>query len=373
MPDNSIDAVLKNFFPPSASPDWRKMASKEINGKDPSEILAWNGKDELLFLPYYDAQEVAKLNTLHSVRTPASDSGVYDAGRWMNLPEVNAADEIKANEIALGHLSSGADGIIFYIPKGEHTDLHALMQNVEWPHCFVAFRIHDESFSLGLSEFIRNHYDPASVTGALFWESIPKKINLEFFLQSCDSVKTLGIAIPSSTPAAEISEALVRGITLWETYSTGFDAASVLRSIAFSLCVDQNTFETVAKLKALRMLWTQIARAYGIDDYKASDVHIHTRSVMVDDQQYAPHENMLKGSFSAIAAVVGGCDSLTVQSLESPVTARWARNVSSILREESFLRRVDDPIAGSYALDAITNDIARKAWEILQRQMLKVS
>jgi methylmalonyl-CoA mutase len=123
----------------------------------------------------------------------------------------------------------------------------------------------------------------------------------------------------------------------------------------------------MAKLKVLRMLWFQIAHAYGHTDYQLRDLFIHSRSEAVEDTTYSPHENMLKGTFAAMAAIMGGCDAITVESEQQPpVLPRWAKNVSAILEEESYFDRFPDPLAGAYAFDTIVDQMAAKAWEIFQ-------
>ncbi|HEY9487435.1 MAG TPA: methylmalonyl-CoA mutase family protein, partial [Chryseosolibacter sp.] len=69
-------------------------------------------------------------------------------------------------------------------------------------------------------------------------------------------------------------------------------------------------------------------------------------------------------------AVLGGCDALSIEGDHPPsLFPRWSRNVSSILREESFFSNIADPLAGAYALDAITNSIAKSAWELFQEKV----
>jgi methylmalonyl-CoA mutase len=372
MPEDSIERILKNFFSHSTLSDWKKMAMEETKGNDPFQMLSWCGKDEILFLPYYDAQDVANLGFLDKVQAPASQNTFSGRKRWINVPQISTADQGSANALALEHLSFGADGIFFDIPKGQSIDLHSLLQNIEWPYFFLAFHIRDEIFSFTLSDFLRNQSSPASVSGALFWESIPKKNTLEFYFDHCTNLSALGLVIPSAAPAVEISSALARGVESLETLNMGADPGKMLRSIAFSLSADPGILQTVSKMKALRMLWLQVVRAYGVNDYNLSDLHIHARSFVVADSHYAPHENMLKGAYSAIGAVLGGCDSLSVDSVQSPLSLRWARNVSSILREESFFSSVADPIAGSYALDSMVNEMAGKAWKMFQKKMAEI-
>jgi methylmalonyl-CoA mutase len=366
MSDKSIGKVLKEFFPKSSKIDWKKIATLETNGKDSLQFLSWRGKDDILFLPYYDAEDVVNLDYLSRFQTPAAKNSFSGPRSWVNLPAISVNDEKTANEISLNHLSLGADGILFDLRKHANANLDQLMSKIEWPHCFVAFRANETFFLDPLSSFIKNKFDPASVSGALFWESIPKKNNLDFYFNYCTHFKALGLIIPHASPAFEMSEALSEGVKTFETLSGKSNPENIFKSISFSLSTDASFVESIAKLKALRMLWFQVAHAYGFNDYKVADLHLHARIEMKMDEKFAPHENMLKGTFASMAAILGGCDSLTVHTNDQAIMLRLARNVSAILREESFLNKVADPVDGAYALDAVMNEIAQKAWVLFQ-------
>ena len=367
MPDKSFDKVLENFFSKSDKSDWKKIAMQETQGKDPFEILSWRGKDEILFLPYYDAEDVANLHFLNGFQIPAAKNTSSEKRSWLSLPAVKASDVVKANALALSHLAFGAPGVLLDLRNLHHTDFNQLMQNIQWPNCSVAFQLNPgQPLADPLSQFIKSKFQPDSISGALFWESIPKKSNFDFYFDYCKNFKALGLIIPSSSPAIEISDALLAGVSVYESYSRP-DAESVFKSITFSLSTDAAFVESVAKLKALRMLWFQVAQSYGHNDYNIQDLYIHARTQQAGEGVYAPHENMLTGTFAAIAAIIGGCDSLTIACEdEPPLVPRWAGNVSNILREESFFNQVSDPLAGCYALESIVHSIARQAWEIFQ-------
>ena len=369
MSDKSIDKVLEDFFPKSRKIDWKKIATLEINGKDPFQFLSWRGKDDILFLPYYDAEDVANLDFLSRFQIPSAKNSFSGAGArsWVNLPAIGINDEKAANKISLNHLSQGADGVLFDLRQHPDVNLNHLMDKIEWPYCFVAFQANETSFLDPLSAFIKNKFDPASLSGALFWESIPKKNNLDFYFNYCNNFKALGLVIPHASPTLEISEALWEGMKTFEALSEKSNPENIFKSISFSLSVDSSFVESITKLKALRMLWYQVAHAYSINDYKVSDLHIHATSEVGKHEKFAPHENMLKSTFSAMAAILGGCDSLTIHTNhDQAIMSRLARNVSTILREESFLNKVADPVAGAYALDSIIHEMAQKAWAMFQ-------
>jgi methylmalonyl-CoA mutase len=367
MRNNTIEGILENFFSKSTRSDWKKIAMQETNGKDPFEILAWRGKDNFFFLPYYDAQDVANLQYLNDFQLPAANNVPY-ARQWLSLPAIVATDEAHANNLALKYLTAGANGVLFDLKNLHHTDFNSLLQEIQWPHCFLAFQMNGQSALVnGLADFILEKYNPASVSAALFWESIPKKSNFDLYFNCCPNFRAVGLIIRSATPAAEIADALFKGVQSFESLSSSAAPANIFRSICFSVPADVVLVESIAKLKVLRMLWYQIAHAYGLTDYKLGDLHIHCRAELVGDAAYGPHENMLNGTFASMAAIMGGCNSITVESSQAPpFIPRWAKNVSLILQEESFFDRVADPLAGSYALNVIIDKMAATAWEMFQ-------
>ncbi|MFZ6009577.1 MAG: methylmalonyl-CoA mutase family protein, partial [Bacteroidota bacterium] len=143
---------------------------------------------------------------------------------------------------------------------------------------------------------------------------------------------------------------------------------TTIGNIAFSLPVGTNFFLEQAKFKAMRLLWFQVAHAYGVKDFKAGQLHIHARGETWTPGNYQPHGNMLKSTTSAMSAIMGGCDALTVlaEDENNAIMSRVARNVSNLLREESHLNKVADPMAGSYALENMVHQLAEQAWKKFQ-------
>lgn len=369
MERHSFDAELEKFFSQSSSEEWKKIAVYETGGKDPFDFLSWQGKDGISFRPYYDAAMEA------GHRFPQlRERAVAKKHSWRNLPHVSVSSKQTANRMALDHLMNGADGVLFDTRGVDDADVKALIDNIQWSHCSIAFDL-PEKYSARLIEkileHVRNENDPALLDGSLFWESVPKEIDLSFYFNHCRKLNALGMRVRESAPAAEISDALARGVMAIEHFSARTAPERVFRAIAFSLSADASFLQCVAKFRVLRMLWWQISQAYGLDDYKPDELHIHARSEAIPDKSLGPHENMLKGTFATMAAIIGGCNSITVEGKGTAAfVSRWARNVSPILREESFLDSAVDPLAGSWAIDSITNGIAQEAWKLFQQKSI---
>jgi len=369
MSEQGIHKALENFFSKSGKGEWEKTAVQEIREKSPLEKLSWRGKDKIIYLPYFDAEDVAPLHYLEGFRLPAADHP-SEPRRWINLPAVIVADEVSSNNSALSHLSAGADGVLFRLENIQHVDFSRLLH--QFPStATVAFRIVENAHHLTepLAASIGKNFLPENVHAALFWESIPKNTGIYPAFSQFRNFRSLGLVIPQTSPTEEISDALIRGILTLERFSTDISSREVARSICFSLSADASLLESAAKLKALRLLWFQVMHAYGHNDFKADDLLLHVWSPRASDGDFGPHENMLKATFTAIAAITGGCDMLTIECDNEPsLVVRQARNISAILREESFLNRVADPFAGAYAFDSIVNTMARKAWTIFQEK-----
>ncbi len=374
MPDSRIKELLKRSFPESNKQDWLRVAALEIQGKDPAVILSWENKDGLAFLPYYDHTDGKNLAYLKNFElSPSSDP--YSGSRaWKNLPRVSVIDVEKSNLVARDHLANGADGIFFDLGILNVVDISRLLNKIDWPFCNVTFLA---GSSAKLAQFIfayieKQKYDPALITGTIFWQSVPTDASAA--LQEFSSVPdfhALGIFVNSSSPVKEIAEALVKAVQLMDLLTgQGLSKEFIWRNINISLPSGIDFLLEIAKLKALRLLWYQVALAFEIDSYKTSDLKMHVRSIPWTQESFQPHGNLHKSTTSALSAILGGCDTLTVEPEDefNPTMNRVARNVSSIIREESQLDMVADPTAGSYVIDSMVDKIAQAAWSQFQSE-----
>lgn len=377
MAGKSIVELLRETFPASTQEDWKHAASQEIEGQNPYTKLAWKNADELTFLPYYDESNVATLSFLKGFILKPGTGHYGHARQWLNLSPVNVANEVTANAQALDHLQQGADGILFDLPAGTSYHPAKLLQKIEWPYCAVAFRIHSYESFQPLRDFITSsHYKPDALTGAIFWNKVPetKDVFLPQLLEQTN-FSSLGSFVLRSSPAAEICDALISGVRFFSiAEDQNLSPEKIAQLVAFSFPTENNFLQTIGKLKVARMLWFQVVRAYGVRGFTPDKLHLHARSEPWVDEKFQPHGNMLSGTISALAAITGGCDSLTVHPEdENNITmGRIARNISAILREESHVDKVADPMAGSYVLDVMVNDLARKAWSLFQSAVQKL-
>jgi len=151
----------------------------------------------------------------------------------------------------------------------------------------------------------------------------------------------------------------------------GVEPAAMAGAIQFSFAVGTRFFVEIAKLRAARMLWWQVQSALP-DAGPPEGMAIHARTARLSQTAIDPYVNILRATTEAKAAIIGGCDSLHVApfdealGLPSDRARRLARNTQVVLREEANLSRVIDPAGGAYFIEALTDEIARRAWALFQ-------
>ncbi len=170
----------------------------------------------------------------------------------------------------------------------------------------------------------------------------------------------------------ELAGALASGACYFNALlERGCSADAVARQIRFTLPIGSDFFMEIAKLRAARQLWARIAREFGASE-SACAMRVHARTGLYNKTRRDPYVNMLRTTSEALAAVVGGVDSLHVgafdETLRTPndFAHRIARNTQIILQEECNLTEVVDPAGGSWYIEELTDQLARKAWAAFQ-------
>ncbi|MFF7332014.1 methylmalonyl-CoA mutase family protein [Streptomyces sp. NPDC008150] len=171
--------------------------------------------------------------------------------------------------------------------------------------------------------------------------------------------------------AQELACSLATGVAyLRELTASGLDVEAACDQLEFRYAATADQFLTVAKLRAARRLWARVGEACGAPRAGAQRQHAVTSPVMMTRRD--PWVNMLRTTVAALAAGVGGADSVTVLpfdhalGLPDAFARRTARNTSAILIEESHLSRVIDPAGGSWYVERLTAELACAAWEFFQ-------
>ncbi len=152
----------------------------------------------------------------------------------------------------------------------------------------------------------------------------------------------------------------------------GLDVDAFAGRLSFFFGIGMNFFMEVAKLRAARLLWSRIMQNFGAKKPGSLMLRTHCQTSGVSLTEKDPYNNVIRTTLEALAATLGGTQSLHTNSFDEAValptdfSARIARNTQLILQEESNICRVVDPLGGSYYIESLTNELADKAWALIE-------
>jgi methylmalonyl-CoA mutase len=142
--------------------------------------------------------------------------------------------------------------------------------------------------------------------------------------------------------------------------------------LSFFWAIGMNFYLEIAKMRAARLLWCRIMKGFGATSPKSLMLRTHCQTSGWSLTAQDPYNNVVRTTIEAMAAVFGGTQSLHTNSLDEAIalptefSARIARNTQLIIQEETHITSVVDPWAGSYMMEKLTQDMADKAWEIIE-------
>ena len=174
-----------------------------------------------------------------------------------------------------------------------------------------------------------------------------------------------------ATDAQELGYTLGVGVHYLRTLAAhGLDARAAASLLEFRYAVTDEQLTAIAKLRAARRLWHRALELSGAGDAPGQVQHAVTSRPMTT--KHDPWVNLLRGTVAAFAAGVGGATSVTVLPFDAAVglpdsfSRRIARNTSSLLIHEAHVAGVCDPAGGAYAIERLTDDLARSGWAAFQ-------
>lgn len=151
----------------------------------------------------------------------------------------------------------------------------------------------------------------------------------------------------------------------------GHHIDDISKHMAFSFSLGSNFFMELSKIRAARVTYAKIIRAFGGSD-EAAKIYIHGKTSSWTKTVYDPYVNMLRNASEAFSGAVAGVDSLDIVAFDEPIresdefSRRVSRNVQSILQDECRFTQPIDPAGGSWYIESLTHEIAEKAWKAFQ-------
>ncbi len=154
--------------------------------------------------------------------------------------------------------------------------------------------------------------------------------------------------------------------------AAGMDVDKFAPRLSFFFAIGMNFFMEASKLRAARLLWHRIMSEFEPKNPKSSMLRTHCQTSGVSLQEQDPYNNVVRTAYEAMAAALGGTQSLHTNALDEAIalptdfSARIARNTQLILQEETGVTNVVDPLAGSYYVEKLTHDLAEEAWNLIE-------
>ena len=371
-------------FPALTSAEWRARLARELKGQDPA-VLRWPLPDGLVLEPFYHREA---LDALGGPPAPLP----FPARPWRNVPALPVpagSDGHLEVERAVTALARGAEGVHFELAQAATFDAAYLAGRLPLATTFVGY-----TAASGPDELLARLVAAAPGTalrGFLRFAPLPgpeggEQPGYVVALRRCVAlarawpdfralaVNAAYFGNAGATDTQQLAYGLSTAAALLAALS---DAATPLAAVAGALhwhvAVGPSYFPELAKLRALRRLWPTLLHAYGLPPAAAAALRVHAATATWTQTTLDPHTNLLRATTEAMSAVLGGADSLAVGTFDSlfaspnEFSGRLARNLSLILREEAHFGTVQDPAAGSYFLETLTDELARAAWALFQQ------
>jgi methylmalonyl-CoA mutase len=389
----SDELTLAAEFPAPTRDDWLKLVRAALKDR-PFERLIAKTYDGLAIEPLYP-------------RAAHAGSLSARSGPWQVMARADHPDPAAANEQLTQDLENGATGVALVFPGaigcyGNGLDASAAGIAKLLDGVFLDVGIGIELYTAETTKQAADHvaalvksrghkpgsvnirfgHDPLGAHAAGGGAPIPWRDLSPRFAEHVAALAAQGFTGPLTVADGRIvhnaggSEAqeLAYALSVAVAYLRALEAAGVPLGdargmIGFRMSADSDEFLTIAKFRALRLLWARVEQSCGLEPKPAV---ISAETAWRTMTRRDPYSNMLRACIAAFSAGVGGADALTVlpftQALGLPdaFARRNARNLQLLLLEESNVWRVDDPAAGSGAIEDLTAKLALSAWTLLQ-------
>lgn len=412
MSSSSSLPPLFDEFPPVSTEEWREQIKQDL-GNASDDVLLWESLDGV------ELPAVLRHENLEDVRHVSSEASVPPLAvpdssapnSWRIRQDVQPRTPEQANRTIREAVDSGLTniGLTTGFSASSETerpaietldDLRTVLEKV--PLSRVTFHFDRGPCAVLLIhglQVIANErdlphkwrasvgYDPTAALALGTLQQPDRAYNVATSLLentgSTTNRRTVSIDLrPYHDAGASVVQELAYGLgalceLLSQTLDDGPSLADTLPHLQFLTAVSTSYFVEIAKLRALRLLVPQVIDAFAAKtdpsiDISPSDLFVQVQTSRRTETTYDPHMNMLRGTTEAMAAVLGGCDILSVRPYDAAFRSsdefgrRISRNVQRILQHEAHFESVSDPAAGAYYVEAATDQLAERAWTAFQ-------
>ena len=384
---------LFEAFSPVTRETWRAKAEVDLKGADFDKKMIWRTNEGFNVQPLYFDDDIKDFKTIDSL--PGEYPfvrGTRTSNDWQVRQDYDVEDAQAANAKAIDALNKGVTAIGFKMHK-EVADLNVLLNGIYTDIAEINFSICPTKaveLAQALVSYLQEKGTADKFKGSIDFnpyrrifkkgEKFPQDIiavaaELLKVVAPVKGVRVLGVDSVMLCDAGafiyqELGYALAWG-NEWmaELTEAGFAADEVASRIKFNMGVSTIYFMELAKFRAARMLWAQIAKQYGTSE-EASKMVVNACTSRFSQTLFDSYVNLLRSQTQAMSAALASVDEITVTPFDAPYkkadefSERMARNQQILLKEESHLVKVVDPAGGSYYIEQLTMSLAEAAWKL---------
>ncbi|MFY7706492.1 MAG: methylmalonyl-CoA mutase family protein [Flavobacteriales bacterium] len=362
---------FSEFSKPSLE-QWHAAVLKELAGK-PFDATLWNPISGISMEPYYH-QSGRRLE--HVVPT-RKDWGIGQIIYFINEKDTN--DEI------LMSLEGGVNFLHIIFPKTiKAVDFSLLFKNIFLNYIEVALSFHAEDLIAQLSQFY-NDSDSVNWKGAVHYQVASPQLKADLYERysfTHKNIHTLSVDAShvqnrGGNSIDAIVYACIEGKEILNILiEKGAQIDDLSAAMRFKFAIDTSYFQEIAKLKAFRIIWAEIIKAYQPSHSCSTNTIIDTTSTEYTMASLDAENNLLRTTVEAMAALIGGADTISLNTFNSLLdenqisSKRYARNILHLLKEESYFDMAREAVTGAYYIEELIYQMAAQA--LLRFQELAV-
>ena len=407
--------------------EWRQLASKELKGADP-DSLTWHTLEGIEVKPLYtqdDIKDLPHLGSLPGIEpfTRGPRATMYAGRPWTIRQYAGFSTAEESNAFYRKALAAGQQGVSVAFDLATHRGYDSDHPRVEgdvgkagvaidsvedMKILFDGIPLDKVSVSMTMNGAVIPILANFIVTGeeqghsrAVLSGTIQNDILKEFMVRNtyiyppepsmriiADIIEYTSHEMPKfnsisisgyhmQEAGANLVQELAYTLADGREYvraalSAGMDVDQFAGRLSFFFAIGMNVFMEAAKLRAARLLWTRIMKEFDPKKPGSLMLRTHCQTSGVSLQEQDPYNNVVRTAYEALAAALGGTQSLHTNALDEAIalptefSARIARNTQLILQEETGITHVVDPLAGSYYVESLTAELADKAWALIE-------
>ena len=406
---------------------WRKLAEKELKGRSP-DSLTWQTLEGVAVKPLYTAEDTADLAHMDSLPglapfTRGVRATMYAGRPWTIRQYAGFSTAEESNAFYRKALAAGQQGVSVAFDLATHRgydsdhprvvgdvgkagvaidsveDMKILFDGIPLEKVSVSMTMNGAVIPI-LANFIVTG-EEQGVDRKLLSGTIQNDILKEFMVRNtyiyppepsmriiADIIEYTSAEMPKfnsisisgyhmQEAGANLVQELAFTLADGREYvraalARGMDVDAFAGRLSFFFAIGMNFFMEAAKLRAARLLWHRIMSEFAPKKPESLMLRTHCQTSGVSLQEADPYNNVIRTAYEAMAAALGGTQSLHTNALDEAIalptefSARIARNTQLILQEETGITKVVDPLAGSYYVESLTAELAEKAWALIE-------